>query len=378
MQAAFYQSDSDQPHPGRARAIIKAHPEVRQLMVRNPWTALLAVSILILQTAIAYGMGTLGFAYWWLSLLIAFCVGAFANHANYVIIHDATHNLIFRNKSWNKMVAIIADLPNLTPGAMGFRVYHLQHHSHQGDYHWDADLANHWEARLVGNKWYCKAIWLMLFPFFQVTRPPRLKAIKMWDRWFSTNLACAFVYDVVIVYFCGWAGFLYLVFAFLFSIGLHPVGARWIQEHYTYDFDQETFSYYGPINLVALNMGYHNEHHDLPSIPWNNLPKLRAMAPEFYQNLKYHSSWSRLVLQFIFDKRYSLYSRVERMKQFDSAQPNGGGSACLQADVYSPKAQESSPESLRGIVNALRSRRGDRSTLRDTPSLDLSERPIIF
>jgi len=103
----------------------------------------------------------------------------------------------------------------------------------------------------------------------------------------------------------------------LFSIGLHPVGARWIQEHYTYDFDQETFSYYGPINWVALNMGYHNEHHDLPSIPWNNLPKLRAMAPEFYENLKYHSSWSRLLFQFIFDKRYSLYSRVERMKQKD-------------------------------------------------------------
>src|SRR6266566_4802822 len=75
--------------------------------------------------------------------------------------------------------------------------------------------------------------------------------------------------------------FLYLVFAFFFSVGLHPVGARWIQEHYTYDFDQETFSYYGPINRVALNMGYHNEHHDLPSIPWNNLPKLRVMAPEF-------------------------------------------------------------------------------------------------
>src|SRR5215469_5211489 len=107
MQIAFYQSESEQPHPGRARAIIKAHPEVRELMVRNPWTGLIAVSILVMQTA------------------IAFCVGAFGNHANYVIIHDATHNLIFRSPGWNKMVAIIADLPNLAPGAMGFRVYHL-------------------------------------------------------------------------------------------------------------------------------------------------------------------------------------------------------------------------------------------------------------
>ena len=145
MHADFYHSEFDQPHPSRAKAIIKAHPEVRQLMVRNRYTALIALSTVIMQTAIAYWMGTLGFGYWWLSLVIAYCIGAFANHANYVIIHDATHNLILRNKSLNKMVAIIADLPNLTPGAMGFRVYHLKHHSHQGDYEYDADLANHWK-----------------------------------------------------------------------------------------------------------------------------------------------------------------------------------------------------------------------------------------
>src|SRR3989440_5919385 len=240
MQAAFYQSESDQPHPGRARAIVKAHPEVRQLMVRNPWTALIAASIVVMQTAIAFGMGKLGFGYWWLSLLIAYCVGAFANHANYVIIHDATHNLIFRNKSWNKMVAVIADLPNLAPGAMVFRVYHLKHHSHQGDYEYDADLANHWEARLVGNSWYTKAIWLMLFPFFQVTRPPRLKAIKMWDRWFFINFACAALYDVAVVFFCGWPGVLFVVVPFFFSIWFGPLGARLFQEEYTFAFGHET------------------------------------------------------------------------------------------------------------------------------------------
>jgi len=158
MQAFFHQSEFDQPHPSRARALVKAHPEVRQLMVRNPYTALIALSIVVTQTAIAYWTGTLGFGFWWLSLLIAYCIGAFGNHANYVIIHDATHNLIFRSKSWNKMVCVLADLPNLAPGAMGFRVYHLKHHSHQGDYEYDADLANHWEARLVGNKWYRKAL----------------------------------------------------------------------------------------------------------------------------------------------------------------------------------------------------------------------------
>lgn len=315
MSDGFYQSEFEQPHPARTRAIIKAHPEVRELMVRNPGTVAIPVGILILQTSIAYVMGRLGFHYWWLNFPIAYFVGAFANHANYVVIHDATHNLIFRNKGLNFWVAILADLPNLTAGAMGFRVYHLKHHAHQGDYEQDADLPNHWEAWLVSNKWYRKAVWLLFFPFFQVTRPPRLKAITMWDRWVFWNFVSALAYDFAIVWFCGWAGFLYLAMSFLFSVGLHPVGARWIQEHYTYEFDQETMSYYGPINRVALNVGYHNEHHDLPSIPWNNLPKLRALAPEFYNNLKYHSSWTRLLLQFIFDKRYTLFARVERMKQ---------------------------------------------------------------
>jgi len=92
-------------------------------------------------------------------------------------------------------------------------------------------------------------------------------------------------------------------------------GARWIQEHYMVHPSQETYSYYGPINRLCLNMGYHNEHHDLPSIPWNNLPKLKAMAPEFYDNLKFHSSWTRLLFQFIFDKRYTLFSRIERTRE---------------------------------------------------------------
>src|SRR5215472_3373614 len=104
MQAAFYQSEAEQPHPGRARAIVKAHPEVRQLMVRNPWTAVIALAIVVGQTALAWWFGKLGFSYWWLNFLVAYFVGAFADHANYVIIHDATHNLILPRKTWNIMV----------------------------------------------------------------------------------------------------------------------------------------------------------------------------------------------------------------------------------------------------------------------------------
>jgi sphingolipid delta-4 desaturase len=260
-------------------------------------------------------MGRLGPNGWWVSLILAYCVGAFANHCAYVIIHDATHNLVFRSKFLNKLLAVGTDLANLFPAAIGFGVYHLKHHAHQGDYESDADIPNQWEARLIGDKWYAKAVWLLFFPMFQITRPPRLKAITMWSAWTVVNLVSAAAYGLAIFHLCGGVGVWYLACSFFFSVGLHPVGARWIQEHYTLDPDQETFSYYGPINAVALNVGHHNEHHDFPSIPWNNLPKLRQMAPEFYDTLRFHTSWTRLLLQFLFDKRYTLFSRVERLKE---------------------------------------------------------------
>ena len=312
MQRDFYKADYDQPHPQRTRAILEAHPEVRALFGRNPATLGILLGILVLQTGLAFFFGRLGFRFWWLSLTTAYCLGAFANHCNYVIIHDATHNLILQRKSWNKFLAILADLTNLLPGAIGFGVYHLKHHAHQGDYEYDADIASRWEARLIGHKWYAKTLWLLLFPLFQATRPPRIKAFTMWSRWLALNVVAALAYDWAIIHFAGWPGFVYLLASFFFSIGLHPLGARWIQEHYTYDAAQETASYYGPINVVALNVGYHNEHHDFPSIPWNNLPKLRALAPEFYETLRSHTSWARLLFQFLFDERYTLFSRVER------------------------------------------------------------------
>lgn len=315
MQNDFYSSAVDQPHPARTRAILKAHPEVKQLIGKNPWTAAIMLFTLSIQVAIAWVMGRAGLHYWWAAMAVAYVVGAIANHTMYVIIHEATHQLIFESKWQNRLVAIMADWVNLFPGAMGFNTYHLKHHAHQGDYDYDADLASRWEARLIGNSAIGKALWLLLFPFFQLTRPPRLKSIQLFNTWTWVNLAFAVAFDVAIVYWCGWNGLLYLLFSFFFSIGLHPLGARWIQEHYTYEPEQETASYYGPMNFFSLNVGYHNEHHDFPSIPWNKLPALKAAAPEFYEPLKSYQSLTRLFLDFLFDSRYSLFSRVERTGQ---------------------------------------------------------------
>lgn len=313
LPETFLKGEPMRPHPQRRKAILAAHPEVATLIGRDPWTAAITVGVVLGQTALAAFFGHLGAHYWWLAILAAYGIGAFANHAMFVVIHDAVHNTIFKTPNANKWIAILADLPNTFPTAMGFRCYHQKHHSHLGDYDYDADLPGHSEAHLVGNRWYGKALWLFCFAFLQITRLARLKGtVPFGGRWTWINTAVIVAYDVAVFHFFGVGAIIYLFASFWFSVGLHPLGARWIQEHFTFDPEQETYDYYGPLNKVALNIGYHNEHHDFPEIPWTRLPELKRMAPEFYDHLRYHRSWTKLFFTFIFDKRYTLYSRVDR------------------------------------------------------------------
>ncbi|MBE0645349.1 MAG: fatty acid desaturase [Bacteroidetes bacterium] len=305
----FMYSEAPEPHKQRTRDILAQHPEVRTLIGRTPATILLIIGVIFTQLAVAW---LLHAQPWWTAPIAAWLVGAFASHMSFVLIHECSHNLIFKKKQWNIVSGIAADLVNVVPSSVSFRSYHLRHHSHQGDYDYDADLANRWEARFIGHSFAGKALWLLLFPLFQALRPPRLKNIPFINGWTIVNMIAVVAFDAAVILFLGPTAFLYLVFSFFFSIGLHPLGARWIQEHYLTYPPQETYSYYGPLNIPALNVGYHNEHHDFPSVPWNRLPRLKAMAPEFYSTLHYHTSWSRLLLRFIFDPQLSLFSRMVR------------------------------------------------------------------
>jgi len=305
----FQYRDEREPHHLRTRAILAEHPEVRSLIGRNPMTALIMLGIVAAQMLMAWWLRD---AAWWVIGLAAFCIGAFASHALFVVIHECTHQLVFTRRRANLITAILANLPQLFPSAISFSRYHLKHHAHQGDYTLDADLPSRWEARLIRHYAVGKALWLLLFPVFQATRVGRLREIAMVDRWVVANWIVQIVFNVVVWQVMGPRAVGFLGLAFLFSIGLHPLGARWIQEHYLAHGTQETYSYYGPLNRLALNVGYHNEHHDFPSVPWNRLPALRAAVPQAYDTLVAHTSWTGLLLRFLFDQELTLFSRMVR------------------------------------------------------------------
>lgn len=77
----------------------------------------------------------------------------------------------------------------------------------------------------------------------------------------------------------------------------------------------ETYSYYGPLNWITFNVGYHNEHHDFPAVPGSRLPEVKRIAPEFYDTMPQHTSWSRVLYDFITDPAVGPYARVKRHKR---------------------------------------------------------------
>jgi len=302
-------SGLEEPHIQRCKEMIKKYPQIKDLMGRNPNTIWYIIGIVAAQLTIAFLVKGLA---WYFILAIAWGVGAFANHALFVLIHECTHNMVFKSRVANLWSGIFCDLPNAFPSSAAFRKYHLKHHAFQGHYDIDADIPSRWEAKMIGNGFIGKSIWLLFFPIFQALRPPRLKEISFSNKWIWVNLVTVLSVDAIIFFFMGPMALVYLVASFFFSVGLHPLGGRWIQEHYLVAAPQETYSYYGPLNKLAFNVGYHNEHHDFSYVPWNNLPKIKAIAPEYYDSLVSHNSWSKLTWQFLTDGDLSLFSRTLR------------------------------------------------------------------
>jgi len=319
VRAEYVVSEGQNPHVSRARELIKRHPDVRQLFGPYHLSAVCALAVVAFQLLMAY---VLRDAHWPWVVGAAYVLGAFASHSLFVLIHDASHNLVLDGTRANRLIGILCNVGQGFPSAMSFRTYHLLHHWHLDEYDYDADLAFRWEARFVGSSPLRKEFWLLVFGAVETIRPLRIRG-QFADPWLAINIVAIVATDYLIWHWCGVAGLAYVLLSTFVGIGLHPLGARWIQEHYTFVEGQETYSYYGILNRLSFNIGYHNEHHDLVRVPWVHLPKVKKLAPEFYDHLYAHRSLTRVLMQWIFNRDLNLFTRITRDRARAAAARDG-------------------------------------------------------
>ena len=297
-------------HSERRLAMLTDHPELGTLFGAMPATAIFAAAVASAQFALAWAIRDQP---WWAAFLLAFAVGAFLVHGLNCVIHECTHNLVFRGSAGNKALGVFAALPSLIPGAMAFRHYHLLHHRAFGIRRMDADVPLHWETKVVGKNPIMKLIWVLLLPLgYTVLRPLFVRERMPIDRWVVGNVLLAAAAWWLVAHYWGWTAIVYLLASAYFSVGPHPAGAHIIEEHIAFDGGDGRASYYGPVNWISVNLGYHLEHHDLPHVAGWRLPKIRKLAPRFYADHFVHRSRGLGMMRFIFDSAIGLDNRAGR------------------------------------------------------------------
>ncbi len=283
-------------HRNRVRAILLKHPEIQNHFGPDSFSLFWIVALVLLQITMA---AFLRGSSWVLIIGTAYLFGAFVSHGLMVLVHDATHYLISKHRWVNRLSIYFANLPGILPYAESFRIFHMQHHAKLGDPIEDLDVPGARENDWLKKSPLHRAFWITFYFLFISSRIFRLSESKTGHSGIFINILVQIFFSMAVAHFLGLHALLYLALSFFFSVGPHPLGARWIQEHSLASEKQPTFSYYGPLNALSFNMGYHLEHHDFPMVPWSKLTKVHKIAHEFYDSMDSFSSWSGLVMRFI-------------------------------------------------------------------------------
>ncbi|MAE87349.1 MAG: fatty acid desaturase [Flammeovirgaceae bacterium] len=304
----FIWKEDKEPHFHRRKQILKEVPEVKDLFGIDPWLKykVLFVSFLHLGVSFFVPENIWGF------IAVTLLVGTTLVHILVLAVHELSHDLAFDSEAKNNWLAIIVNLPLLFPFAMAFKTYHLEHHWKQGEDKIDTDLPSKWEVKAFRG-FIGKLFWMIFQTSFYAIRPLFIYPRKP-NKWEIINLITQLSFVGIYFYFFGWLGLLYMFFSIGLATGLHPLGGHFVSEHYVTKEGQETYSYYGPLNKIVFNVGYHNEHHDFPNVPGSRLPKLKKVAGQYYDDLHYYNSWTGVILNFLTNKKVGLNARVKRKK----------------------------------------------------------------
>lgn len=302
------------------RELLRRHPQAREL-VGTDWRGALALPVIM---ALHWGMAALvggasGSLSWAWAALAAFAAAFFFGqvvlHSAGALLHDTAHRAVFRDRGPKLAFDLGLELILASfSRQLTYQHEHVtSHHRYMGDY--ERDYEHEDVCALLARRDYTARhprrqrvvtlgiMLLHLLPFgFLVTdhlvpwfyrrvtgRMARDTARRIpatqppaWER--RVFIAASVAANVGLLAAFGFWAWLYHNWAlsiFLGKCGVTNLGQS-LAEHEGDNAQVPTRSYYGWMNLILFNTGYHNEHHTLASVPWSRLPALRRMAPELF------------------------------------------------------------------------------------------------
>ena len=296
---------------------------------RSKWICAMLVVSQIGTSVAASKMG------WGAYCFTLFSVGGTFAQALFLAVHELTHDLFFASPSANRWFAMVANLPLVFPFSVPFRAYHLDHHRYMGVEDKDMDMPSSFEKRWIKGR-FGKGVWCSLQILAYALRPLLQKPLPV-TRTLVWSWILQIGFDALLVWWWGSAPLRFLALSVLVAGGVHPCAGHFLTEHYSFSDGrsssdtgvenaeaadnaenagnkekkmQETFSYYGPLNLLSWNVGYHVEHHDFPRAPWSRLPQLKSLSPEMY--VFESPPWEKAALEYVFRSDMGPHRRVRR------------------------------------------------------------------
>jgi sphingolipid 4-desaturase/C4-monooxygenase len=362
----FYWSTENEPHATRRRLILQQYPQIRSLYGHCTLLKYKIAAAVCIQLFCAYQFRHQFFHSdttttadnitnndsdttttttiiaqqfpWYVFWITAYVIGGTCNHMCMMGLHELSHNLGFKIPKYNQYYAIfVSNLPLVVPAAVSFKRYHMDHHKYQGVDGMDVDIPTILEGNFFHTTF--RKFFFVTFQMAFYAIRPLLVNPKPKNTMEFINFLYMMVVNATIVYCWGTSSVLYLAVSTILGMGLHPCAGHFIAEHFVFpstntttnnnsnddDYQNcivpETYSYYGVVNYFTFNVGYHNEHHDFPFIPGSRLPQVYDIAKEYYAVLPHHTSYMKVMYDYITMPSVTSFSRVKRINTMDD--PDG-------------------------------------------------------
>jgi len=261
---------------------------IRALHDISPAWNLVVVLYPVLWALAAYLMWTFPV---WPMRLAGYAVIGISIHAMAVLVHEGSHNSIFRSRFVDRWVGFLLGVPVLVSYS-AYRTLHGFHHRYTRDADDPDEFLNVTKNRtaleVLFYSWliFGTPIYLVHVAKTALERGKRLERIDIIVEYLLLAVICTGV-ALLCIRLDGWPVLLHC-WALPMLVAMVFGNVRsWAEHQMTQPGNPltqtRTVTSNAVVSFLMCNLNYHLEHHLFPGIPWYNLPKLHAMLQDEYR-----------------------------------------------------------------------------------------------